>query len=62
VGVSKYSHTAMAGGALQRKTGDWYTQSVFECPAKLGRALAANSVRPSCQPRIARFQIAKEKT
>jgi len=49
------------GNTLQPQTGDWYTQIVFECPAKLGRALAANFVRPSCQPRIARFQIVKEK-
>ena len=46
---------------LQGKTEGWYTQSVFECPAKLGRERSANRVRPSYQPRIACFQIAKER-
>lgn len=62
MGIRNRSQAPGAGGALQAKTIGWYTISVFDCPAKLGRALAANSVRPSCQPRIARYQIAKEKT
>jgi len=48
--------------ALRGKTKGWYTLSVFECLAKLGRERLANLVRPSYLPRIARFQIAKEKT
>ena len=48
-------------GALQGKTKDWYTQSVFECLAKLGRARSANLVRPPFLPRMPAFKSQKEK-
>jgi hypothetical protein len=49
-GYAEAIPTGRRSCVLRRKTEGCYTQDVFECPAKLGRALAANSVRFRVSP------------